>query len=87
MYKRDHMTTKLTLSIEKKTIERAKILSSRRGKSISKMVEEYLDSITAKDQDKKSAVDTISGSLKGKAPAKTSWKDVKTSHLRNKYGV
>ena len=44
------MTTKLTLSIEKKTIEKAKILSLKRGKSISKIVEDYLNSITEKEE-------------------------------------
>jgi len=43
------MTTKLTLSIEENTIKKAKILSLKRGKSISKIVEEYLNSITDKE--------------------------------------
>ena len=51
------MTTKLTLSIEKETIEKAKRLSSKRGKSISKIVEDYLNTITEKEDIKGSAVD------------------------------
>ena len=39
------MTTKLTLSINEETVQRAKRISRKRGKSISKMVEEFLDSI------------------------------------------
>ncbi len=36
------MTTKLTLSIKAETIEKAKQMSIKRGKSLSKTVEEYL---------------------------------------------
>lgn len=39
------MTTKLTLSIKEETVERARRISRKRGKSISKMFEEYLNSI------------------------------------------
>jgi hypothetical protein len=43
------MTRKLTLSINEKTIQKAKRISRRRGKSISKMVEEYLNNIVEKE--------------------------------------
>jgi hypothetical protein len=45
------MATKLTLSIREETIQRAKRISRKRGKSISKMVEEYLDSIVEKESE------------------------------------
>jgi hypothetical protein len=79
------MITKLTLSIEKKTIERAKALSEKRGKSISRIVEEYLNSITAVN--KASAVDKLSGALNKKVPADIEWKKVKENYLKEKYGV
>ena len=53
------MNVKLTLSINEKTIERAKRISRQKGKSISKMVEEYLDSINEKEAKKESRVDRI----------------------------
>lgn len=53
------MNVKLTLSINEKTIERAKRISRQKGKSISKMVEDYLDSINEKDSRKESRVDRI----------------------------
>jgi predicted ATPase len=81
------MTTKLTLSIEKKTIERAKRLSLKRGKSISKIVEEYLNTLTEKEEKKTSAVATLSGALKNKIPADMEWKEVKADYLKKKYGV
>ncbi len=80
------MTTKLTLSIEKKTIERAKILSSKTGKSISKMVEEYLNVIAAKGENV-SAVEKLSGVLKNKAPENMDWKEVKANYLKKKYDL
>ena len=43
------MQTKLTLRLEDKLIEKAKILARKRGKSLSKLVSEYFRVITSKD--------------------------------------
>lgn len=80
------MTAKLTLSVEKETIEKAKALSSKTGKSISKMFEEYLDSLVD-NKPRESAVKKISGLLKGKAPENMDWKEVKAAYLKEKYGL
>ena len=53
------MTTKLTLSINEETVKRAKLISKKKGKSISKMVEEYLDSLNEKEEQKESVMDKI----------------------------
>ena len=53
------MTTKLTLSISEETVKRAKLMSRKKGKSISKMVEEYLDSLSEKEEQKESVIDKI----------------------------
>ncbi len=45
------MTTKLTLKINKRTIERAKQLALRRNTSLSKLVENYLDLISKEKED------------------------------------
>ena len=45
------MTKKLTLSIDPETIERAKRIGKRRGKSVSKMVEEFLNTLDDKQKD------------------------------------
>jgi hypothetical protein len=37
------MTTKLTLSMKKETVEKAKRLSARHGKSVSKMMEDFIN--------------------------------------------
>ena len=40
------MTTKLTLSLEKSIIERAKSYAAQIGRSLSELVETYLDNLT-----------------------------------------
>lgn len=82
------MTRKLTLSINEQTVEKARRLSRRRGKSISKMVEEYLNSISEKEGQQESAVDEIKKIMKGKITNKNlDWKKVKEEHLSKKYGI
>ncbi len=80
------MTAKLTLSIEEETIQRAKLLAAKTGKSISKMVEEYFNQLDVQAADK-GAVKKISGLLKDKAPADMDWKDIKAAYLKEKYGI
>ena len=43
------MTTKLTLTIEDKVIDSAKKYAQKKGKSLSHLVENYLKSITTKE--------------------------------------
>jgi len=40
------MTTKLTLTIEKSVIERAKSYAKKTGRSLSELIENYLENIT-----------------------------------------
>ena len=81
------MTRKLTLSINEKTIEKAKRISRKRGKSISKIIEEYLDSINEKEL-QESAVDKTKKILRGKILDKNiDWKKIKEEHISKKYGV
>lgn len=44
------MTTKLTILVEEETIKRAKKYSAQTGKSLSKIIETYLDSVTLPQQ-------------------------------------
>lgn len=82
------MTTKLTLSINKETVKRAKLISRRKGKSISKMVEEYLNSISEKENQKESVIDKIDKILKGKITnPNVNWKEERHQHLKKKYGL
>ncbi len=66
------MQTKLTLSIDKAVIHKAKLYANRREKSLSQIVEDYLKSVST-DEVSKSPVDNIppvakslAGILKGK---------------------
>jgi len=79
------MTTKLTLSIDVQTIKKAKLISAKKGTSISKLVEEYLNTLSVIDENKKSVVKELSGLLKNKTGDKQEWKKVKTQYLKTKY--
>jgi hypothetical protein len=46
------MTTKLTLTIEKNTIEKAKLYAKKTGRSLSELIENYLEALTAVNEDK-----------------------------------
>jgi len=82
------MTTKLTLSINEETVERARRISRKRGKSISKMFEEYLNSLPEKDVAEETAIDKIKKIIKGKIISPDAdWKKVKEEQLINKYGI
>ncbi len=81
------MATKLTLSINEKVIEKAKEISRLKGKSLSKIVEEYLSAISNKETQKTSSVQKLSGILKKKIPANIEIKAAKGNYLKKKYGI
>jgi hypothetical protein len=58
------MTTKLTLTLEEKVINSAKKYASRRGKSLSKIVEGYLKTISENDASEKKLLPKVA-KLKG----------------------
>lgn len=43
------MTTKLTLTVDKSIIERAKSYAKKTGRSLSELIETYLDTVTQED--------------------------------------
>ena len=47
------MTTKLTLTVEKDVIERAKLYAKGSGRSLSEIIEQYLDTITQENSNQK----------------------------------
>lgn len=78
------MITKLTLRMDEKTVRKAKMEAKRRGKSVSQMVAEYIESIGLQQNSEKDLPPTTAslvGILKGK---KISEEDYK-AHLREKY--
>lgn len=58
------MTAKLTLSINEEIVKKAKRISKFRGKSISKIVEEYISSLPEKEPQKNASIREISNMLK-----------------------
>lgn len=83
------MNTKLTLKINKRTIERAKKLASERKTSVSKLVENYLDLISKKDMGRKEdfkitpMVKSIAGVIK--LPKDYDYKKDYAGYLAKKY--
>ena len=78
------MNTKLTLRMDEEIVRKAKMEAKRRGKSVSQMIAEYIESIGLQQNSEKDLPPTTAslvGILKGK---KISEEDYKT-HLREKY--
>jgi hypothetical protein len=63
-----HMYTKLTLNIDKETIEQAKLYAKKQNLSLSKLIETYLQAITQK-QSGEEAVSPLVTQLTGIIPA------------------
>lgn len=59
------MNTKLTLSIPKKEVDYAKILAKKRGKSVSKMVEDYFAGLKKIEEESKNDDDQLIKELAG----------------------
>ena len=53
------MTTKLTLTVEKTVIEKAKSYAKRTGRSLSELIEKYLESITSEEKNDKQLSDKL----------------------------
>lgn len=81
------MNTKLTPTIEKAVIEKAKEYAAARGRSLSDLIENYLKIITVEQQDADSNLTPIVKSLKGsfKPPRDIDYKKELSQSLTNKY--
>ena len=81
------MNTKLTLTIEQTTIEKAKKYANNKGRSLSDIVENYLKVITKEDDIEKIELTPIVKSLKGsfKAPENFDYKRELSKRLTEKY--
>lgn len=80
------MTTKLTLTVEKSVIEKAKSYAKKTGRSLSEIIEKYLVSITNDETNEK----TLSPKLKKivgavKLPANFNEEDELRSYLEKKH--
>jgi hypothetical protein len=87
------MNTKLTLSLEKKVIEDAKMYAKGTGRSLSEMVENYFKSLVAKsNKDNSENEDEIDPSLKKligiiELPTDFDIKQARDEHYKEKYNL
>jgi predicted CopG family antitoxin len=82
------MNTKLTLTIEREIIERAKKYAKNKNRSLSDIIENYLKTLTEKEQkDNSQKLDPIVESLKGsfKMPKNMNYKKELGNRLEEKY--
>jgi hypothetical protein len=81
------MNTKLTLTIEESTVEKAKMYAKHKGYSLSNMIENYLKTVTSESKVKETELTPIVKSLKGsfKAPVGFDYKNELTKGLSKKY--
>lgn len=82
------MNTKLTLTIEREIIERAKKYAKDKNRSLSDIIENYLKILTEKDQiNKDKKLNPIVESLKGsfKMPGDMDYKKELRNRLEKKY--
>lgn len=78
------MNTKLTLRMDESIVRKAKIEAKRRGKSVSRMVSEFIESIGLEQTSEKGLPPTTAslvGILKGKEISEDDYK----KHLQEKY--
>ena len=80
------MTTKLTLTIEENVIKSAKVYAQKKGKSLSRLIENYLKSLSNKE----SAAEELSPTVKKllgsvKLPDNFNYKKELSSQLAKKY--
>ena len=81
------MNTKLTLTIEESVIMKAKTYAKSRGRSLSDIIENYLQMITRDNPDPDINITPLVKSLKGSfnAPADLDYKEQLSRGLSDKY--
>lgn len=78
------MNTKLTLRIDEAIVRKAKMEAKRRGKSVSRMVAEFIESIGSRPDSEK-ILPPITASLVGILKGQEISEDDYKAHLREKY--
>lgn len=78
------MHTKLTLNIEKGTIEKAKLYAKQQSMSLSKLIEAYLKSLTLENT-KETAVSPVVAALTGIIPNDNDEKDAYRQYQEKKH--
>ena len=81
------MTQKLTLSVDVEKIRKAKYLSRKRKRSVSKLFEDFIDELDKQEARHKrvSIADKLKGAF-GKVPKDFDWQEERFKYLKKKYG-
>ena len=81
------MTTKLTLSIEKRVIEQSKIYAQKTGRSLSEIIEVYLESLIFENPENPKDISPKLRNLIGsvKLPKDFNEEKVKRTYLEDKH--
>ncbi|MBS9773648.1 MAG: hypothetical protein KGV59_00605 [Tenacibaculum sp.] len=81
------MNTKLTLTIEREVINKAKIYAKEKKRSLSDIIENYLKFLTEKESTKELELNSTIESLRGsfKMPKNFNYKEELKNRLEKKY--
>jgi hypothetical protein len=81
------MDTKLTLSVDKTIIEKAKVYAKSKKVSLSRIIESYLASLTSEKEEGKTEITPLVESLSGviSLPENFDHKEAYTDYLMEKY--
>jgi hypothetical protein len=77
------MSTRLTLNLEKTVLEKAKLYAKQKGRSLSDLIENYLESITKEQEQPSDKLKRIIGSVK--LPADFNEKNELRSYVEEKH--
>ena len=80
------MTTKLTLSIDQEKVKKIKRISKKRRRSVSKLIEDYIDDVDKKDRKEDLDINKIVGAF-GKVPKNFDADKVRWEYLKEKHGL
>ena len=79
------MNTKLTLNIDKSIIEEAKYYAKQNQVSLSKLIENYLDSLVTSNETKNTKISSLVESLTGVISSEVDERKAYRDHLSEKY--
>lgn len=80
------MTTKLTLSVDEEKVKKIKRISKRKGRSVSKLFEDFIDEVDNKEIKEDFDINKIIGAF-GKVQKNFDTDKVKWQYLKEKHGL
>ncbi len=80
------MTTKLTLSIDEEKVKKIKRISKKRGRSVSKLFEDYIDNVDNDERKEDLDINKIIGAF-GKVHKNFDVDKIRWEYLKKKHGL